>query len=237
VQGVNQKQETLMNRIPLSRFTIAVRSSINLSILLIATTSFPGAVKTALAAQDPHSQDDAQKPQARSIQIPGTFKELPEPDKITGKRAPDLSKPERRQKPAADVKLDTEKVPGTIRWTSAPAAEGAKDEDLLDFHATAYCINGRTASGERTRPGVIAADPKLLPIGTVVHLRAGRYTGTYTVLDTGGRIKGNVIDVYVPTKKEAVEFGRRPVKLKVIGKVIREKTPARNDKVNVDSRP
>jgi 3D (Asp-Asp-Asp) domain-containing protein len=51
-----------------------------------------------------------------------------------------------------------------------------------------------------------------------VHLRAGPYTGTYTVLDTGGRIKGRRVDVYVPTHKEAIQFGRRQVKIKVIGR-------------------
>jgi len=92
------------------------------------------------------------------------------------------------------------------------------DNELLDFHATAYCLKGRTASGINTRPGMIAADPRVLPLGTVVHLRAGRYTGTYTVMDTGGLIKGRRVDVYVPTYREAVQFGRRQVKLKVIGR-------------------
>ena len=65
---------------------------------------------------------------------------------------------------------------------------------------------------------MIAADPSVLPLGTVVHLRAGRYTGTYTVMDTGGRIKGRLVDVYVPTHREALEFGRQRVKIKVIGR-------------------
>jgi 3D (Asp-Asp-Asp) domain-containing protein len=63
---------------------------------------------------------------------------------------------------------------------------------------------------------MIAADPSVLPLGTVVHLRAGRYTGTYTVMDTGGRIKGRRVDVYVESHREAIEFGRRQVKLKVL---------------------
>lgn len=50
--------------------------------------------------------------------------------------------------------------------------------ELQDFHATAYCLKGRTASGQYTRRGVIAADPRVLPIGTVVQIQAGRYTGT-----------------------------------------------------------
>jgi hypothetical protein len=49
-------------------------------------------------------------------------------------------------------------------------------------------------------------------------LSAGSYTGIYTVADTGGSIKGRRVDVYVPTYREAIQFGRRQVKLKVIGR-------------------
>lgn len=88
--------------------------------------------------------------------------------------------------------------------------------ELQDFHATAYSLKGRTASGQRVRPGVIAADPRVLPLGTVVHIRAGRYTGKYTVLDTGGKIKGRKVDIYMPTHKEAKKFGRQRVKIRVV---------------------
>jgi 3D (Asp-Asp-Asp) domain-containing protein len=93
--------------------------------------------------------------------------------------------------------------------------EGAGGE-LEEFNATAYCIKGRTASGEYTRSGIIAADPRVLPLGTVVHIRAGKYTGKYIVKDTGGRIRGKKVDIYVPTKSEAVTFGRQRVRIRVI---------------------
>jgi 3D (Asp-Asp-Asp) domain-containing protein len=63
---------------------------------------------------------------------------------------------------------------------------------------------------------VIAADPRVLPLGTVVHIQAGQYTGTYTVLDTGGLIKGRLIDIYLPNHKEARRFGRRQIKVRVL---------------------
>jgi 3D (Asp-Asp-Asp) domain-containing protein len=64
---------------------------------------------------------------------------------------------------------------------------------------------------------LIAADPRVLPLGTVVHLRSGSYTGTYTVADTGSKIKGRRVDVFVNTHREAIQFGRRQVKIKIIG--------------------
>src|SRR5262249_13550519 len=84
--------------------------------------------------------------------------------------------------------------------------------DAGDFHATAYSLKGRPATGEQVRQGFIAADPKVLPLGTMVHIEAGKYTGVYKVADTGGRIKGNRIDIYVPNAKEAKLFGRKRIK-------------------------
>jgi 3D (Asp-Asp-Asp) domain-containing protein len=84
------------------------------------------------------------------------------------------------------------------------------------FHASAYAIQGRTRTGVKTSAGVIAADPRVLPLGTVVQVNAGKYSGVYTVHDTGGAIKGNRVDVWMPTTKEARRFGRRNVKLVVL---------------------
>ena len=85
-----------------------------------------------------------------------------------------------------------------------------------EFHATAYSLKGRTATGIETRHGVIAADPRVLPLGSVVSVKAGEYSGVYIVHDTGARVKGNVVDVWVPTSNEARVFGRRKVKLQVL---------------------
>jgi 3D (Asp-Asp-Asp) domain-containing protein len=90
--------------------------------------------------------------------------------------------------------------------------------DAADFHATAYCLKGRTASGENVRQGFVAADPRVLPLGTLVHIQAGRYTGVYKVADTGGAIKGRKIDIYVPSYQEAKSFGRQRIKVKVLGR-------------------
>jgi 3D (Asp-Asp-Asp) domain-containing protein len=84
------------------------------------------------------------------------------------------------------------------------------------FEATAYSLRGRTASGEFTRSGVVAADPNVLPIGSVVEIEAGTYSGVYVVHDTGARVKGNLVDVWVPSYKAARQFGRRNVKLTVL---------------------
>ena len=81
--------------------------------------------------------------------------------------------------------------------------------------ATAYALPGRTANGQTVRRGLIAADSSL-PLGTRVRLDAGRYSGEYVVADRGRRIRGRIIDIWVPSNGEAIRFGRRPVKLTIL---------------------
>ncbi|REJ77254.1 MAG: hypothetical protein DWQ47_12730 [Acidobacteria bacterium] len=114
-----------------------------------------------------------------------------------------------------EKKDDTEKKAAENN-EAAPAAPAASK--ARSFRATAYCLRGRTASGQRVRKGLIAADPRVLPLGTRVRLTAGRYSGTYTVADTGGKIKGSKIDIWMPSCGEARRWGNRRVKLTVLSR-------------------
>ncbi|MDX6527982.1 MAG: hypothetical protein QOH41_272 [Blastocatellia bacterium] len=84
------------------------------------------------------------------------------------------------------------------------------------YTATAYSLRGRTSSGKPVSRGLIAADPSILPLGTRVRVDAGSFSGEYLVADTGGSVKGRRIDIWTPTAREALQFGRRPVKLTVL---------------------
>lgn len=84
------------------------------------------------------------------------------------------------------------------------------------FQATAYALRGITASGIYVRRGVIAADPRVIPIGSVVQITTPGYSGVYTVQDTGRLIKGKIVDVWLPSTREARFFGRRQIKLHVL---------------------
>lgn len=88
----------------------------------------------------------------------------------------------------------------------------------LQFTATAYCKGDTTASGVGVRTGVAAADPNLLPVGSVVRLdtRDARYSGIWTVMDTGPAVQGRIVDLYLWSCTEARAFGRRPVRLTVL---------------------
>ena len=84
------------------------------------------------------------------------------------------------------------------------------------YVATAYSLTGRTASGRLVSKGLIAADPRFLPLGSRVRLEAGNYSGEYLVADTGGAVRGRRIDIWTPTSKEAMHFGKRVIKLTVL---------------------
>jgi 3D (Asp-Asp-Asp) domain-containing protein len=85
------------------------------------------------------------------------------------------------------------------------------------FQATAYSLKGATATGTRARKGVVAADPRLLPHGSVVEVKgAGRYSGRYKVADAGPGVKGHKVDIFVPNQQKARQFGRKKVRVKVL---------------------
>jgi 3D (Asp-Asp-Asp) domain-containing protein len=83
--------------------------------------------------------------------------------------------------------------------------------DPVPIQMTAYCLTKTTTRrGRYVRAGIVAADPKLFPLSRYVELYDGRrYLGRFLIDDTGRLIKGNIIDIWMPTCREAKIFGRR----------------------------
>jgi 3D (Asp-Asp-Asp) domain-containing protein len=104
-------------------------------------------------------------------------------------------------------------VPNVVETTVLPQA-GAR----LQFSATAYCKGETTASGVGVRTGIAAADPAILPVGSVVRLETPnpRYSGVWTVMDTGPAVRGRKVDLYLWSCKEALQFGHRKIRLTVL---------------------
>ncbi len=86
---------------------------------------------------------------------------------------------------------------------------------VLSCEATAYtCVGytGTTATGTTARVGAIAVDPRVIPLGSRLYIvtNDGAYIYGYcTAEDTGGAIKGNIVDLYFNTWDECIQFGRR----------------------------
>jgi 3D (Asp-Asp-Asp) domain-containing protein len=88
----------------------------------------------------------------------------------------------------------------------------------LRFQATAYCKGETTAAGVAVRAGMAAADPALLPLGSVVSVQTQteRQNGIWTVLDTGPEVKGRELDLYIWNCNEALAFGRQNVQVTIL---------------------
>jgi 3D (Asp-Asp-Asp) domain-containing protein len=98
------------------------------------------------------------------------------------------------------------------------------------FEATAYtadCVGciGITKTGidvkytqvDEDGRRIIAVDPKVIALGTAVEVRIGNVTLDAVAADIGGSIDGREIDVLMATEKEAREFGRQDVSVRILG--------------------
>lgn len=105
------------------------------------------------------------------------------------------------------------------------AAAEAYRKSKLNLHsmiATAYCLDGTTATGTHTRQGIAASKREWF--GKTVRVywndngQPGSLIGEYVIEDTGGRPirNGSVIDIWMPTAEECFDFGRRLVLVEVI---------------------
>ncbi len=72
---------------------------------------------------------------------------------------------------------------------------------------------GITATGAKARHGIVAVDPKVIPLGSKLFIEGYGYA---TALDTGGAIKGNKIDLFYESLYDAKKFGRRQVKVHIL---------------------
>lgn len=103
--------------------------------------------------------------------------------------------------------------------------EPTRYKQSMNIVATAYAPgphdNGKwgnlTHVGTKVRPGIIAVDPQIIPLGSRVYIQYPDGHGVYAIAeDTGGAIKGNRIDIAVWTVDEAYQFGIQNVKVYVL---------------------
>ena len=93
--------------------------------------------------------------------------------------------------------------------------------EIYSMEATAYTDDiasqgkwlGQTATGVKPEKGVVAVDPKVIPLGTKLYITG---YGKAIAGDTGGAIKGNKIDLFLPNRGDCMRFGRQKVKVRVV---------------------
>ena len=80
--------------------------------------------------------------------------------------------------------------------------------------SSAYCTGTITSTGTKPRWGVIAVDPNVIPYGTKVYIP--QFNQVFVAEDTGSAIKGNKIDIFMNSKSEALNWGRRNIDIYVL---------------------
>jgi peptidoglycan DL-endopeptidase CwlO len=83
----------------------------------------------------------------------------------------------------------------------------------LTVQATAYALPGTTATGVGVRYGIIAVDPRVIPLGTRLYVPG---YGEGIAADTGGAVKGNSIDVWLPSETQAEEWGVKTITITIL---------------------
>jgi 3D (Asp-Asp-Asp) domain-containing protein len=116
------------------------------------------------------------------------------------------------------ARIECARIADQPEYSSPLAAKSltADSTPEKEFQATAYCVTGISKSGARIAPGHVAADPKVIPLGSMIYVDSPLMGGIYQVLDTGEEVKGNIIDIFIPSYIRCKEFGRRIVKVQVL---------------------
>ncbi len=128
--------------------------------------------------------------------------------------------------PKSEVKAEAVNLPDAenqvVEAEKTESDETDQDGQELIVTATAYTANcegcsGTTAMGIDLNANpdkkVIAVDPSVIPLGSTVQVEG---YGTAIAADTGGAILGNKIDVFIPSKSDAINWGRKKVKIKIL---------------------
>ncbi|NLS39955.1 LysM peptidoglycan-binding domain-containing protein [Bacillus stercoris] len=127
-----------------------------------------------------------------------------------------------KEQPKQETKAEAETSVNTEEKAVQSNTNNQEASKELTVTATAYTANdggisGVTATGidlnKNPNAKVIAVDPNVIPLGSKVYVEG---YGEATAADTGGAIKGNKIDVFVPNKSDASNWGVKTVSVKVL---------------------
>lgn len=121
---------------------------------------------------------------------------------------------------------------GTARLLVTSRGDTRRYKDVIVMEASAYTAGyastgkspgdpyyGITRSGTQVRPGVVAVDPKVIPLGSKLYIESMDRTASYGLAsaeDTGSAIKGNKVDLFFESREAALRFGRRKVKVYIL---------------------
>ncbi|WP_404330064.1 LysM peptidoglycan-binding domain-containing protein [Mesobacillus maritimus] len=164
------------------------------------------------------------KGQTKKTKVQGTVTNKGQAIQNTKTEPATTTPPKEEGSQAVSVKTEAKTVEEPKQVAEASKAPEVKEEasKVITVEATAYTAScegcsGITSTGinlkENPDAKVISVDPSVIPLGSKVHVEGYGYA---TAGDTGGAIKGNKIDVFIPDYDDAVQYGRQQVKVEII---------------------
>ena len=138
------------------------------------------------------------------VRSPGVVRDVPANEIVVA--APVAPPPT----PPTPLRLDGALVRGATRDWAVGRTRLVRRGEPVPVQLTAYCLKGTTRRDNLVREGIVAADPKIFPLGGYVEVYVGRkYHGRFLIDDTGGKIREGILDIWTPSCREAIQFGRR----------------------------
>lgn len=165
-----------------------------------ARTRAAEAARVAQAEKAAQETQAAQEAQSAEVSVASTSKNNSLPATATPASKPAASAPAPKPAPAP---APTSNASG---WRTMQATGYSTQQPGLSTHT-------RIGVDLRINPQVIAVDPNVIPLGSLVEVEG---LGVYLAGDTGGAIKGNIIDIHYPTVQQALNWGRRTVRIRVL---------------------
>ncbi|MGN7482158.1 LysM peptidoglycan-binding domain-containing protein [Priestia megaterium] len=175
-------------------------------------------------AQVEQTQEEQQQAQAEQAQKEQQQAQAEQAQKEQQQAQAEQAQKEQQQAQAEQAQKEQQQAQAEQAQKEQQPAESSQQASgkSMTVEATAYTANcagcsGTTATGVdlKANPNqkVIAVDPSVIPLGSKVYVEG---YGEAVAADTGGAIKGNRIDVFVPAEGDAQQFGRKSVKITVM---------------------
>ncbi|MEH7359144.1 3D domain-containing protein [Priestia megaterium] len=175
-------------------------------------------------AQAEQAQKEQQQAQAEQAQKEQQQAQAEQAQKEQQQAQAEQAQKEQQQAQAEQAQKEQQQAQAEQAQKQQQPAESSQQASgkSMTVEATAYTANcagcsGTTATGVdlKANPNqkVIAVDPSVIPLGSKVYVEG---YGEAVAADTGGAIKGNRIDVFVPSEGDAQQFGRKSVKITVM---------------------
>ncbi|MFP8641844.1 LysM peptidoglycan-binding domain-containing protein [Priestia aryabhattai] len=186
-----------------------------------SSPSVAQAAPEAQQAQAPAEQTQTEQQQAQTEQTQTEQQQAQAEQAQKEQQQAQAEQAQKEQQQAQAEQAQKEQQQAQAQQQPAESSQQASGKSMT-VEATAYTANcagcsGTTATGVdlKANPNqkVIAVDPSVIPLGSKVYVEG---YGEAVAADTGGAIKGNRIDVFVPSEGDAQQFGRKSVKITVM---------------------